>query len=43
MNEFEEFKQSLIESGYSEEVAEEVAKRMARVVKGNDQLEEGNK
>lgn len=42
MSEFEEFKQSLIESGYSEEMAQKIAEGIARTVKGNNQLEEGN-
>ena len=43
MNEFEDFKQSLIESGYSEEMAQKIAEGMARAVKGNNQLEGGAK
>jgi|688.fasta_scaffold199679_2 hypothetical protein len=43
MSEFEEFKQSLIESGYSEEMAEAIAGKMARAIKPSHLTEEGNK
>ena len=43
MEEFSDFKQRLIESGYTEEMAEKIAEGMARAVKGNNKLEEGNK
>jgi hypothetical protein len=43
MSEFEEFKQSLISSGYSEEMAQKIAEGLAKAVKPNNQLEEGNK
>lgn len=43
MNEFEDFKQSLIESGYSEEMAQKIAEGMARAIKPNHLIEEGNK
>lgn len=43
MNEWEDFKRSLIESGYSEETAQKIAEGMAKAFKSNNQLEEGNK
>ena len=42
MSEFEEFKQSLISSGYSEEMAQKIAERLAKAVKPTNQ-KEGNK
>jgi hypothetical protein len=43
MNEFEDFKQSLIESGYSEEMAQTIAEGLAKAVKPNNNLEGGTK
>jgi hypothetical protein len=42
MSEFEEFKQSLISSGYSEEMAQKIAEGLAKAVKPINQ-KEGNK
>lgn len=41
MDEFEDFKQSLIESGYSEEMAQKIAEGMARAIKPSQKLEKG--
>jgi aromatic ring-opening dioxygenase catalytic subunit (LigB family) len=43
MSEFEEFKQSLIESGYTEEIAEAIAERMARATKPSQITEQDAK
>ena len=41
MQKFEDFKQSLIQSGYSEEMAQKIAEGLAKAVKPNNQLEGG--
>jgi flavodoxin len=43
MSEFEEFKQSLISSGYSEEIAQKIAEGLQKAVKPNNNLEGGTK
>jgi hypothetical protein len=43
MEQFEDFKQSLIESGYSEEMAQKIAEGLQKAVKPSNQLREGNK
>ena len=43
MSEFEEFKQSLIRDGYSEEMAHTIAKDIEELSKPSPKLEKGDK